>query len=201
MIKILIVEDQAMVLGALTALINLESDMEVVASATNGEQALIGCDNHEVDIVLSDIEMPVMNGLELARALQVSEHTCKVVMLTTFSRSGYIKQALDVDVVGYLLKDTPSDKLAAAIRDVMAGRIVIAENLLKIAREVGDNLMTEKEQRILKLALEGKSNEEIAQRLFLSNGTIRNYIHEICQKLNAKNKIEAARYALDLGWL
>jgi len=201
MIKILIVEDQAMVLGALTALINLEDDMEVVASATNGEQALISCANHDVDIVLSDIEMPVMNGLELARALQISEHTCKVVMLTTFSRSGYIKQALDVDVVGYLLKDTPSDELAAAIRDVMAGRIVIAENLLKIAREVGDNLMTEKEQRILKLALEGKSNEEIAQRLFLSNGTIRNYIHEICQKLNAKNKIEAARYALDLGWL
>lgn len=201
MIKILIVEDQAMVLGALSALISLESDMEVVASAVNGEQALIACDNHDVDIVLSDIGMPIMNGLEMASALKVTEHSCKVIILTTFSRSGYIKQALDADVAGYLLKDTPSDELATAIRNVMAGSIVIVESLLKVAREVGDNLLSEKEQRILILAQEGKGNEEIAQLLFLSNGTIRNYIHRICQKLNAKNKIEAARYALDLGWL
>ncbi len=203
MIRIMIVEDQAMVLGALSALINLEPDMEVVACATNGEEALMQCDINAsaIDVVLSDIEMPVMSGLEMARALKASEYPCKVIILTTFSRSGYIKQALDADVVGYLLKDTPSSELAASIRKVMAGHVVITEDLLTTAREVGDNLISEKEQKILRLALEGKSNEDIAQQLFLSNGTIRNYIHTLCQKLNAKNKIEAARYAVDLGWL
>lgn len=201
MIKIIIVEDQAMVLGALSALINLEVDMEVVASATNGKEGLAQCDRHEFDIVLSDIEMPIMNGLEMARAIRLAGYTSKVIILTTFSRSGYIKQALDENVYGYLLKDTPSNELASAIRTVVAGNIVIAENLKKIAIETGDNLLSAKEQKILSLALEGKSNEEIAGLLFLSNGTIRNYIHGLCQKLNAKNKIEAARLALDFGWL
>ncbi|MCO1336376.1 response regulator transcription factor [Microbulbifer sp. OS29] len=201
MIKIIVVEDQAMVLGALRALVNLEPDMQVVATATNGQDALDWCQSGDVDVVISDIEMPKMNGLELAQKLKDSQHPAKVIVLTTFSRGGYVRQALEANVGAYLLKDAPSTELAKSIRLVITGDTVVDPKLLQDAWRCGENPLSEKEQKILTLALEGKSTSEIARYISLSPGTIRNYIHNSCQILNAKNRIEAARLAQDFGWL
>ena len=201
MINILVVEDQAMVLGALSALINLEPDMQVVATAHNGHEALKVCATQSVDVILSDIEMPEMNGLQLAKALNEEKHSAKIIMLTTFSKAGYVQQALDAGISAYLLKDSPSDELAQTIRNVLNGAIVIPSNLLTGALKFGSNPLTSKEMKILSLAYEGKSSDDISKHLNLSKGTVRNYLHNACQKLQTKNRVEAAKLALDNGWL
>ena len=200
MIKILIAEDQSMVLGALSALLDLEDDLSVVATAENGEQALSLAQQHEVDIVLTDIEMPKMTGIELAQELQRIEHPAKVMILTTFTRSGYLRRAMDAGVKGYLLKDAPSDSLAQAVRQIHQGKVIVAPELITQAWGEVDPL-SDKERKVLRLAYEGKSTEQISQAIYLSAGTVRNYLSEASSKLGAANRIEAARIAKQNGWL
>ncbi|NRA69658.1 MAG: response regulator transcription factor [Gammaproteobacteria bacterium] len=200
MIKILIAEDQSMVLGALSALLNLEDDLEVIASATNGQQALILAQQQSFDIVLTDIEMPLMTGIELAQELQRIQHSAKVIILTTFSRSGYLRRAMDAGVKGYLLKDAPADSLAQAVRNIHQGKIIVAPELVSQAWQVNDPL-TDKERKVLRFALEGKTTEQISELVHLSSGTVRNYLSEAAAKLGANNRIEAARIAKQQGWL
>lgn len=199
-IKILIAEDQGMLLGALSALLDLEPDLQVVGKASDGKQALSLIESLHPDIVLTDIEMPVMTGLELAQCIQQQSLPCKVIILTTFARSGYLRRAMDCGVKGYLLKDAPSDDLANAIRRVMQGRKMIAPELIVDAWEEADPL-NDKERKALKLAADGKQTEQIAAEMHLSPGTVRNYLSSASNKLNASNRIEAARIARQKGWL
>lgn len=199
-LKILIAEDQAMLLGAVATLLDLEDDFEIVAKAANGEEALTQCREHNPDIVLSDIEMPKMTGIELAETLHKQDFGGKVMILTTFARSGYLRRAMDAGVRGYLLKDTPSDDLAEAIRRVAGGRKVIDPELVVEAFDEVDPL-SEKERKTLKLAADGLTTEQIAATLFLSKGTVRNYLSSAASKLHAQNRIEAARIARQKGWL
>lgn len=199
-LKILIAEDQAMLLGAVATLLDLEDDFEIVAKAANGEEALTQCRKLNPDIILSDIEMPKMTGIELAETLYKEEFSVKVVILTTFARSGYLRRAMDAGVKGYLLKDTPSEDLAAAIRRVADGRKVIDPELVVEAFEEIDPL-SEKERKTLKLAADGLTTAQIAETLFLSKGTVRNYLSSAASKLDAQNRIEAARIARQKGWL
>jgi len=200
MIRILIAEDQSMVLGALSALLDLEDDLEVIATAENGEIAFKKAQQLDIDIVLTDIEMPHMTGIELAQALQQAKHPAKVMILTTFARSGYLRRAMDAGVKGYLLKDAPSDSLAQAVRQINQGKVIVAPELITQAWGEVDPL-TDKERKVLRLAFEGKSTEQISKAIFLSTGTVRNYLSEASSKLGATNRIEAARIAKQNGWL
>ena len=197
---ILIAEDQGMLLGALSALLDLEPDMQVVGKASNGKEALAMAETLTPDIVITDIEMPEMTGLELAQCIQQRQLTSKVIILTTFARSGYLRRAMDYGVKGYLLKDAPSDDLANAIRRVMQGRKIIAPELIVDAWEEADPL-SDKERKALKLAADGKQTDQIASEMHLSPGTVRNYLSSASSKLNASNRIEAARIARQKGWL
>jgi two-component system response regulator DesR len=201
MIRVLIAEDQALVLGALAALLGLEPDFDVVGRAANGREALALCVALAPDIVLTDIEMPLMTGLELAGALAAQRLPCKVIIVTTFARSGYLRRALAAGVRGYLLKDAPADTLAAAIRSVHAGGRAVAPELALEGWRGRDDPLTERERQVLRLAGEGKSSAEIARQLHLSEGTVRNYLSEAISKLDAANRIDAFRLARDAGWL
>lgn len=200
MIRIVLAEDQALVAGALAALLSLEDDIEVVATVANGVEALRAIEREQPDVVLTDIEMPLMTGLELALAIQQKKIKCRVVMLTTFARSGYLRRALDAGVMGYLLKDAPSATLAASIRKVQSGHKAIAPELALQSWSEQDPL-TERERQVLRLAGEGKTSAEIAGSIHLSEGTVRNYLSEAISKLGAANRIDAARIAREQGWL
>jgi two-component system response regulator DesR len=200
-IRVLIAEDQALVLGALAALLRLEADLEVVGQARNGQEALVLCRSLAPDIVLTDIEMPLMTGLELAAALAAEASPAKVVIVTTFARSGYLRRALAAGVRGYLLKDAPAETLAAAIRGVHGGGRVIAPELALESWRGERDPLNERERQVLRLAGEGKSGAEIAQLLHLSEGTVRNYLSDAIGKLDAGNRVEAFRLARDAGWL
>jgi two-component system response regulator DesR len=199
-IKVIIAEDQALIRGALTALLNLEADIEIVGEAENGVEAEKLLHKCNADILLTDIEMPLMSGLELAQITVKKHPDIKTVIITTFGRAGYIKRALTIGVKGFLLKDTPSEELAAALRKVMQGKKVIDPELAIAALDDIDPL-SDKERKALKLAGEGKTTHDIAALLFLSEGTIRNYLSECIAKLNATNRIDAARIAQQKGWL
>jgi two-component system response regulator DesR len=203
MIHILIAEDQTMLLNALSTLLDLEDNLRVVQSCSNGREALeyIQADEaQKVDIVLTDIEMPDMTGLELAQKIQKESLPVKTIILTTFARSGYLRRAMDSGVKGYLLKDSPSRDLIEAIQKVHQGGVAIAPELMVESWMERDPL-SDKERQALRLAKEGFSTEEIAEKLFLSAGTVRNYLSSASSKLNAKNRIEAARIAHQNGWL
>lgn len=200
MIKILIAEDQSMVLGALSALLDMEEDFEVVEKAKNGQDALVKSQQQPIDIILTDIEMPCMTGIELAQELQKINHPAKVMILTTFARSGYLRRAMAAGVKGYLLKDAPSNSLADAVRKIHAGKVIVASELVTEAWAADDPL-TDNERKVLRLSLEGHSTKEIADLIFLSAGTVRNYLSAVTSKLGAKNRIEAARIAKHKGWL
>ncbi len=201
MIRLLIVEDQKIVLDALTALLNLEEDLCVVATAINGYEALSHCKNMAIDIVISDIEMPEMDGLSLAETLHNNYPEIKTIILTTFSKSGYIKRSQEAKVAAYLLKDSPSDALVDAIRAVNVGKIIIAPELISEVWRSNICPLSKKEQELLILAHQGIKSSDIAKHMNLSAGTIRNYAHSACQKLNAQNRIEAANIAYQMGWL
>ncbi len=201
MIRIVIAEDQVMVSGALAALLRLEADLEVVGLANNGVQALSLCRELQPDILLTDIEMPQMTGLELAAEIKLQVQTCKVIVLTTFGRSGYLRRALAAGVRGYLLKDAPTESLAAAIRNVHLGGRAIAPELAMESWNGQQDPLSERERQVLRLAGEGASSSEIAKIMCLSEGTVRNYLSEAISKLNAKNRVEAFRFARDQGWL
>lgn len=200
MIKVLLAEDQALVRGALVALLNLEFDIEVVAQAANGQEAVELLKQHQVDVLLTDIEMPHMTGLELLEQAKKIQPDVKSVVITTFARAGYIKRALVAGVRGFLLKDCPSEQLAAALRQIMQGKKIIDPELAIQALDDVDPL-SDKERKSLRLAGEGKKTSEIATELFLSEGTVRNYLSDAIAKLNATNRIDAARIARQKGWL
>jgi two-component system response regulator DesR len=200
MIRILVAEDQGMVLGALTALLNIESDLEVVAEARTGAEALEAAARHNPDVVVTDIEMPGMTGLDLAAALRQRGSNARVIILTTFARPGYLRRALEVGASGYLLKDAPSAQLADAVRRVAGGGRAIDPTLATEAWTEPDPL-TDRERQVLRLADEGLSSAEIARHLKLSEGTVRNYLSETIGKLSARNRVEAARIARQRGWL
>lgn len=202
-INILLAEDQTMLLNALATILDLEDNLHVVQSCANGKQAFdyIQSDESErVDIVLTDIEMPDMTGLELAQKLFESKTPCKTIILTTFARSGYLRRAMDSGVKGYLLKDSPSQDLINAIQKVHQGGTAIAPELM-VESWMEKDPLSDKERHALRLAKDGLSTEDIAQKLFLSSGTVRNYLSSASSKLNAKNRIEAARIAHQNGWL
>ncbi|MDN4060773.1 response regulator transcription factor [Massilia sp. YIM B02769] len=201
MIRILIAEDQAMVRGALAALLGLEPDIAVVATAADGIEALALCERHAPDIVLTDIEMPRMTGLELAAQLAARGAACRVMIVTTFGRSGYLRRALSAGVRGFLLKDAPADALAAAIRTVHGGGRAIAPELALESWGGAQDPLTERERQVLRLAGEGASSADIARQIHLSEGTVRNYLSEAISKLGAGNRVEAYRLARDAGWL
>jgi len=202
-INILLAEDQTMLLNALATILDLEENLHVVQSCANGKQAfdyIQGEESERVDIVLTDIEMPDMTGLELARKLFESKVPCKTIILTTFARSGYLRRAMDSGVKGYLLKDSPSQHLIDAIQKVYTGGTAIAPELM-VESWMEKDPLSDKERHALRLAKDGLSTEDIAQKLFLSTGTVRNYLSSASSKLNAKNRIEAARIAHQNGWL
>ncbi|VAW48276.1 Two-component transcriptional response regulator, LuxR family [hydrothermal vent metagenome] len=200
MIKLLIAEDQQMLLTTLSSLLDLEADIDVIHQSPDGKDALdfINSNENSPDMVITDIEMPKLTGIELAQAIK--SRNIKTIILTTFSRSGYLRRALAAGVKGYLLKDSPSDDLLFAIRKINKGGRVIAPELMQDAWMDQDPLTTN-ERKALKFAREGKTTEQIAEILFLSAGTVRNYLSLASSKLNATNRIEAARIAHQNGWL
>ena len=200
MIKILVVEDQALVRGAISSLLSLETDFEVVGDVENGLQALEFIQHRDVDFILSDIEMPQMSGLELAEQLFEQKAKVQLVIMTTFSKSGYIKRAIDLGVKAFILKESPTDYLVDAIKKVQAGQRVIAPELALMALEDKDPL-SDKERKAIKLAGDGLKTADIAAKLYLSEGTVRNYLSEAIAKLNATNRIDAARIAKQKGWI
>ena len=200
MIRIVLAEDQAMVRGALVALLKLEPDFEVVADAADGEIAWDLVKQHQPDLLVSYIEMPKLTGLELARRMHDDPGNTRVVIVTTFARAGYLRRALDAGVRGYLLKDSPSAQLADALRQVHRGGRVIDPQLAMAAWTEQDPL-TDRERQVLRMAGEGSSSADIAEQLSLSQGTVRNYLSEIISKLGASNRIEAYRLARQQGWL
>ena len=200
MIRVVLAEDQAMVRGALTALLKLEPDIDVVATAADGEEAWRVLQQTKPDLLVTDIEMPGLTGLELAQRVQRYEIACKVVIVTTFARAGFLRRALDAGVSGYLLKDAPAEQLADALRKVHRGGRAIDPQLAVEAWSESDPL-NDRERQVLRLAGEGLSAVDIATQLNLSQGTVRNYLSEAIGKLGVGNRIEAYRLARQKGWL
>jgi two-component system response regulator DesR len=199
-IRVIIAEDQSMVLGALAALLESEGDIEVVGQARNGMEALKLVRVYKPDLLLTDIEMPEISGLEVAAELKRQGLPVRVIILTTFARAGYLRRALDSGASGYLLKDSPASELAGAVRRVHSGKRAIAPELAAEAWGESDPL-TDRERQILRLAGEGISSADIATKFRLSEGTVRNYLSEAMSKLGASNRVEAARIARQKGWL
>jgi len=200
MIRLILAEDQTLLLGALASLLELEDDLEVVGCAANGDEARNLVETGKPDLLLTDIEMPGSTGLDLAEWVRAHAPGTAVVILTTFARPGYLRRALEAGVKGYLLKETPAEQLADALRRIHAGQRVIDPELALTAFDSNDPL-TERERQVLKLAGEGLGNAEIGRRLHLAEGTVRNYLSEAIGKLHADNRIEAYRIARDQGWL
>jgi two-component system response regulator DesR len=200
MIRVVIAEDQAMVLGALAALLEIEGDIEGVGRAADGEAALALCHEKKPHVLLTDIEMPKMTGLELAAAVRRASLPTRIIILTTFARAGYLRRALEAGASGYLLKDSPAEQLANAVRRVQQGGRVVDPELASEAWTDPDPL-TDRERQVLRMAGEGQSSAEIASSLHLSEGTVRNYLSEAISKLGAGNRVEAARIAREKGWL
>jgi two-component system response regulator DesR len=200
-VRVLLAEDQAMVRGALSALLSLEDDIEIVAEASRGDEVLPAALNTLPDVALLDIEMPGGDGLEAAAVLHERLPSCLVVILTTFGRSGYLRRAMESGAVGFLLKDAPASELAEAIRRAVKGERVVDPALAAAALSEGDNPLTEREREVLAASEGGATIEDIAARLYLSEGTVRNYLSTAIKKLGARNRVEAARLAERKGWL
>ncbi len=199
-IRVVVVEDQTMVLGALVALLEIEKDIEVVGRAKNGREGLDLCFKLMPDVVVTDIEMPEMTGLELAASIKKTLPGTRIIILTTFARAGYLRRALDAGASGYLLKDAPAERLGDAVRRAHAGLRVIDPELAQEAWGDPDPL-TDRERQVLRIAEEGQTSSDIAATLGLSEGTVRNDLSEAISKLGVTNRIEAARLARQKGWL
>jgi two-component system response regulator DesR len=201
MIRVLLAEDQAMVRGALAALLALEGDIEIVAEVGRGDEVVTVALATKPDVALLDIEMPGCDGITAAAALHSKLPSCRVLILTTFGRPGYLRKAMESGVVGFLLKDAPSAQLATAISRAVAGERIVDPTLAMAALSEGNNPLTERERNVLAAATGGASISEIASSLSLSEGTVRNYLSVAIQKLNAHNRVEAAHIAEQKGWL
>ena len=201
MIRVLLAEDQAMVRGALSALLSREQDIEVVAEVARGDEVVKAALASKPDVALLDIEMPGGDGLTAAQAMRKALPACRVMILTTFGRSGYLRRAMESGAVGFLLKDAPASELARAIRCIMQGERMVDPDLALAALSEGNNPLTSREREVLTASLFGASMAEIATRLSLSEGTVRNHLSAAMQKLGAQNRMEAARLAEQKGWL
>jgi two-component system response regulator DesR len=201
MIRVLVAEDQAMVRGALSALLGLTDDITVVAEVARGDEVVPAALAAQPDVALLDIEMPGLDGLSAAAALREQVPSCRVLILTTFGRGGYVRRAMASGAVGFLLKDAPAAELAVAIRRAMAGERVVDPGLALAALSAGENPLSNREREVLRASLDGASIAAIAGALYLSEGTVRNHLSVAIQKLDARNRIEAARLAEENGWL
>jgi two-component system, NarL family, response regulator DesR len=201
LIRVLIAEDQAMIRGALAALLSTEADIEVVAQVERGDRVVEAALRTTPDVALLDIEMPGQDGITAAAALRAKLPSCRVLILTVFGRPGYLRRAVDAGVSGFLLKDAPPDELASAIRRTAKGEKVIDAQLAHAALSEGSSPLTPRERDVLAMSVRGASVEEVARSLHLTNGTVRNHLSIAIQKLNAHNRVEAARIAEEKGWL
>ncbi|MEV0401840.1 response regulator transcription factor [Actinoallomurus sp. NPDC050550] len=201
MIRVLLAEDQGMVRGALATLLNLEDDMEVVGEAADGDEALTVAVRTSPDVALLDIEMPGRNGIDTAAALRDALPDCRVIILTTFGRPGYLRSAMEAGASAFLVKDSPARELAAAIRRVLAGERVIDPALAAAALSAGPNPLSPREREALAAAADGSTIGDVARKLHLSEGTVRNYLSAAIRKTGARNRIEAVRAAQRQGWL
>ena len=200
-VRVLLAEDQAMVRGALSALLDLEEDIEIVAEASRGDEVLPAALDALPDVALLDIEMPGGDGLGAAAALKEHLPSCRVIILTTFGRAGYLKRAMESGAVGFLLKDAPASELASAVRRVMNGERVVDPGLAAAALSEGESPLTGREREVLSASANGATIEDVAAKLYLSEGTVRNYLSTAIKKLGARNRVEAARLAERKGWL
>ncbi|WP_313803575.1 response regulator transcription factor [Cytobacillus sp.] len=201
MIRVVIAEDQQMLRGALASLLKLENDIEVVAEAADGLAAWDAIMKYQPDVCLLDIEMPSMSGLEIAKKLKQENHLSKVIIVTTFARSGYLQKAMDAQVDGYLLKDEPIDFLIEAIRKVNRGEHVLSNDLTAALFLKEVNPLTEREMDVLRLAKEGMTTREIVSALYLTDGTVRNYLSSAIQKLEVATRQQAIEKAKNKGWI
>jgi two-component system response regulator DesR len=200
-IRVLIAEDQTLVRGALRALLELEDDLEVVAEVGRGDAVVGAALEHRPDVALLDIEMPGGDGIEAARGLAAAVPGCRAVILTTFGRPGFLRRAMEVGAAGFLVKDAPVAELARGIRAVMAGERVIDRELAAAALAIGATPLSAREADVLRAAVDGSTVADIAGRLFLSEGTVRNYLSSAIGKTGARTRVEAARVAAEKGWL
>jgi two-component system, NarL family, response regulator DesR len=200
-VRVLLAEDQAMVRGALSALLSLEEDIEIVAEASRGDEVVPAALRSAPDVALLDVEMPGGDGLGAAAALREELPSCRVIILTTFGRAGYLKRAMENGAAGFLLKDAPSSELSRAIHRVMRGERVVDPDLAAAALSAGDNPLTGREREVLAASEGGATIEDVAATLYLSEGTVRNYLSSAIKKLGTRNRVEAARLAERKGWL
>lgn len=200
-IRLLVADDQELVRSALRALLELEQDFEVVASVGRGDEAVEIARDKRPDVALLDIEMPGLDGLATAAVLSAQVPTCRVIMLTTFGRSGYLRRAMEAGAVGFVVKDAPAEVLADAIRRVMAGERVIDPALAASTLAAGESPLTARERDVLTVARSGASVAEMAAKLYLSEGTVRNYLSSAIAKTSARNRLDALRIADERGWL
>jgi len=200
-IRVLLAEDQGTVRDALAILLGLQPDIEIVATLARGDEVVGAAMAARPDVALLDIEMPGLNGLEAAAQLRDRLPACKVLILTTFGRPGYLRRAMASGVVGFLVKEAPAAQLAVAIRRAMAGERIVDPGLAAAALSEGDSPLTEREREVLAATASGQSIAEIARALYLSEGTVRNYLSEAIGKLGAQNRVDAARIAEQRGWL
>jgi len=201
MIRVLLAEDQAMIRGALAALLSLEEDIEVVAEVARGDEVIAKALATRPDVALLDIEMPGGDGITAAAALHAALPSCRVLILTTFGRPGYLRRAMESKAVGFLVKDAPPRQLAGAIRRAMAGERIIDPALAAAALSAGNSPLSERERQLLRIAASGANTAEIARAASLSEGTVRNYLSAAIQKLDARSTADAARIAAENGWL
>jgi two-component system response regulator DesR len=201
LIRVLVAEDQAMIRGALVALLATEPDIEVVAQVERGDRVVEAALRTTPDVALLDIEMPGKDGIAAAAELHAQLPSCRVLILTVFGRPGYLRRAIDAGVSGFMLKDAPPDELATAIRRTARGERVVDSQLAMAALSEGSSPLTPRERDVLAMSVRGASVEEVARSLHLTNGTVRNHFSIAIQKLNARNRVEAARIAEEKGWL
>ncbi|NMO52724.1 response regulator transcription factor [Actinoplanes sp. TBRC 11911] len=201
MIKLLLADDQALVRGAMAALLDMEDDLKVVAEVGRGDEVVDAALAHEADVALLDVEMPGMDGVSAARDLHRALPSCKVLMVTTFGRAGYLRQAMAAGAGGFIVKDTPARQLADAVRRVHQGLRVVDPALAAQSLAQGDSPLTDREADVLRSARDGGTVADIARELHLSDGTVRNHLSSAIGKTGARTRAEAVRLAVDNGWL
>jgi two-component system, NarL family, response regulator DesR len=200
-IRVLVADDQALVRGAVAALLSLEQDLEVVAEVERGDQVVVAARANAPDVAVLDIEMPGIDGIAAAEVLRREVPTCRVLIVTTFGRPGYLRRAMESGASGFIVKDAPAKRLADAIRRVHAGLRVVDPELAAESLAVGENPLTPREADVLREARDGLSVAEIAARLFLGDGTVRNYLSSAIGKTGSRNRVEAVHIAEQKGWL